>query len=53
MDLQLDQGQAPLGGVPGCTKYKPRDLTYASFDPRRGLHGREDFTQPWLGHALT
>ncbi len=54
MDLQLDLGQASLGRVPGCTKYKPRDLTYASLDPRRGLIGRdEDYAKPWLGHAMT
>ena len=41
MDLQLDLGQAPLGRVPGCTKFKPRDLTFAGLDPRRGLFDRE------------
>ena len=53
VDLQLDLGQAPLGRVPGCTKYKPRDLTYARLDPRRGLHGQEDYARPWLGHAVS
>ena len=53
MDLQLELGQAPLGRVPGSTKYKPRDLAFASLDPQRGLHGREDYGMPWLGYTVT